>query len=466
MPVCSTWFPTRLPGPPAAVITPFPSRAADAGPECTGARRLLQSPGTVTTVGRAHAVGRSSQTGRSRLRELWRSFWLIPAACAAGAVLLAVLLLWIEVGLSVRIPIGLSGNRSGVQSLLSAIITSMISFTALVFTITVVVLQLASSQFSPRVLRTFLEDRITQATLGSFVATFVFAMVALATLPAGGGDGSSGLAVAVSMALVLVSVGVFILFIREITRKIRVAYIVMSVGDETRRLLERRYPVDAEPPPTAPEDPVIQIVGAPGPGVLSDVDSARLLRLAIGKDCRLDVSPAPGEFLPAGAPLLVVRGIPGRRAGTIEAEEISGLFTLSTDRTMQQDVAFGFRQLADVAQRALSPAVNDPTTAIQAVDQVHDLLRRLATRPLYGWVRTDDDGRVRVVVERVRLDRFLAIGIDDIAHSGLTQPRLRHRLISLLDDLRTVVHPQHVGELQACRDRLVARIAEQVSAPA
>ncbi|MFV2098948.1 DUF2254 family protein [Micromonospora sp. LOL_014] len=163
-----------------------------------------------------------------RLRGVWGSFWAVPAAIATGAVLGAILLTALD--LRLRLDGFLPSGPEGARSLLSSVITAMISFTALVFSITVVAVQLASSQYSPRVLRTFLRDRVTQATLGTFVATFLFAMVVLAALPGRSEARLPALSLAVSMALVLGSTGMFIYYLHHMTALMRVSHMMRRSG--------------------------------------------------------------------------------------------------------------------------------------------------------------------------------------------------------------------------------------------
>lgn len=377
----------------------------------------------------------------ARLAEMRESFWLVPAAFAVGAVAAAVGLSVLELQVALPFEGILPSGPAGARSLLSSIITAMISFTALVFSITVVALQLASSQYSPRVLRTFLQDRIIQATLGTFVATFLFAMVVLAALPARDGERFPELSLAVSMSLVLASSGTFIYYLHHITTVMRVSHIIASIGTQTRRSIAR-LPATDEPEAVVP-GAVTQTVLAPEPGMISNVDLALLARLAREYDCAFAVVPAPGDFVAAGAPLVRVHRTARGTARPVPTDRVDQGVTIGVERTPGQDVAFGFRQLADIAERALSPAVNDVTTAVRAVQETHDLLRRLATRPDPTHVVRDDDGTVRVRVDGVPYDTLLAMIVDDIRLVASQQPRVARLLDALLRDLATVALPVH-----------------------
>ncbi|GIJ80178.1 Uncharacterized membrane protein [Micromonospora phaseoli] len=382
-------------------------------------------------------------TASARLTEVRDGFWLLPAVFAVGAVASAIGLSALEFRLN--LPFGgiLPGGPAGARSLLSSIITAMISFTALVFSITIVALQLTSSQYSPRVLRTFLQDRIIQATLGTFVATFLFAMVVLAALPAEEDEGLPELSLAVSMALVLASSGIFIYYLHHITTVMRVSQIIASIGAQTRRSIERLPPPDE--PQAAVLGEVTQTVPAVEPGMLSHVDLALLARLARQYDCAITVLPVPGDFVVEGAPLVRVhRATDSPAARSVPADRINQGMTIGVERTPGQDLGFGFRQLADIAERALSPGINDVTTAVRALQETHDLLRRLAIRPDPTHVVRDRDGTVRVRMNGIAYDTLLAMVIDDVRLLSGQQPRVARLLDEIVGDLATIALPAHL----------------------
>lgn len=198
-------------------------------------------------------------------------------------------------------------------------------------------------------------------------------------------------------------------YIAHIANLIRVATIITDVGDQSRRVLVARYPPAAPPPgPPQPLPAVVRTIPAPRAGVVVSVNDQVLTRLAANAGCVLVLAVRVGDFVPAGAPLFAVHtddadvGAAGAGAGHRD-RRIVGEVALDSERTMEQDLAFGFRQLVDIAERALSPAVNDPTTASQAIDAVHDLLRALASRQLPGGRSSGPDRRLRLVVPQYGL---------------------------------------------------------------
>jgi uncharacterized membrane protein len=292
----------------------------------------------------------------SRVADVLRSaVWLVPAVCVAGAIALA-----------------------------------MISFTAVVFSITVVVLQLSSSQYSPRVLRRFLRDRLIQSALGVFVATFAYAMVVLRAVQGGSGTSQANfvprLAVTGAFALVLASVALFVAYIGHVVNMIRVATVIASIGADTRAVLAGRDDGRACDHDGAAR-PRRGTVPSPRPGVLVSLNHRRLASLAAERGCVLRLAARIGDYLPEGGDLFQVQGGPDQRGPDGEDQDqdderewrtaLGRHVAFDTERTMEQDAAFGFRQLADIALQALPPAVNAPTTATQVLDELHDLLRRV-----------------------------------------------------------------------------------------
>ncbi len=370
-------------------------------------------------------------------------FWVVPLLCAAIAVGLALSLSAVDdfFKTSFTVAFLFTGGPEGARAVLSAIITSMISFTGLVFSITIVVLQLTSSQFSPRVLRTFLRDRFNQLALGVFVATFVYALVVLRAVrgTAQVDPFVPQVALTVAFGFVLASVVVFLGYIHHIAQSIRVATIITRIGQETRELIERRFPAHAQPAHRLPPAPAAgTVVPAEGPGVVQQVDDDALLRLAEEHEVTICLQRAVGEFVPAGAPLFEVHG-----PDVPDHQRLQAAVQLGNERSMDQDVGFGLRQLVDIAERALSPGVNDPTTAVQAIDQLHDLLRRLATRPLPPRERTTDADRLAIFIPQPGFADYLDLAVTEVAHWAADSDRVLRRLRVMLHDLQEVARPEY-----------------------
>lgn len=379
------------------------------------------------------------------LERLRTGFWALPTCCVAVAVALALGLVRLDRALSDgfggRITFG--AGADGAREVLSAITTSMITFTGLVFSITIVVLSLSSSQYSPRVLRTFLRDRQTQVSLGIFIGTFVYAVLVLRTV-SGLDDATFVPAVATTfgVAPLLLSVGAFVAYIHHVTTMIQASSILASISAETRQALERELPIGLPSTPAVvrPQGVPVAQLPAPRSGVFVDVDVDAVVRHARQADLVLVSHLHFGAFVPEGAPLVAVhRGDPS----DLDATAVVRAFGLARERTLQRDVAFGFRQLADIAAKALSPGVNDPTTAVEALDGLHDLLRRLATRALPTGVHADEEGRIRLYLPPPGFADFLALALDEAEQYGADSLQVQQRITALLDDVHAAALLEH-----------------------
>lgn len=379
---------------------------------------------------------------RERLRS---SLWFVPALFAVAAIGLALLLLTVDEALARDADLFFlyGGTAEGARSVLSTIAQSMLTFTGLVFTITMLVLQLASSQLSPRVMRTFLRDRGNQVVLGLFVATFLYTLVVLREVRTATGDDDGfvpGVSIWVSFALLLASVGAFVYYIDHMAHAIRASTVIASIANETRQAIERLYPEELlEEVSGAPaRDQLVRhaefVLKAPRAGVVVAVDEAELLATVGAEDRYLELVPSVGEFVPEGAPLARLGGTWDRDAGRRVQEAIG----IGDERTLEQDAAFGVRQLVDVAVRALSPGTNDPTTAVQALDHLHDLLRRLVDRHIPSPERRDDAGHLRLVLPRPGWNEYVELAVDEIRLAGADQIQVGRRLQQLLRDLLSI----------------------------
>ncbi len=401
---------------------------------------------------------------RIQLETLRGRLWLIPAVAAIAAAVAAWVLVTVDraLGTTGTGPFAFGGGPESARSILSTIAAAMLSFTGLVFSVTMLVLQLASSQLSPRVTRTFLRDRKNQFVLGIFVATFVYALLVLREVRSIE-DGAFVPSVAVWWAFVLLlgSVAAFVYYIDHMAHAMRVSTIIASVAEETRAAIDRRYPEDHEdaPPVEAPiplPSVTKTVASRDDPGVLQAVDIDRLEELAQEASVILELVAPIGESVPGHAPLVNVHG-----GGTVDDDAVREAISLGVERTMDQDPAFGFRQLVDVAVRALSPGINDPTTAHLVVDQLHDLLRRLAGRAMPTAERYAPDGVLRVIVPVPGWTDYLRLATDEIVSYGAESVQVMRGLRRMLDDLATVVS----GERLSAVRRLLARLPADETIP-
>ena len=391
--------------------------------------------------------------------RLWGPFWVLPSTICALAVVAGLLLPRIDEALTDDLPYLFGGGAESARSLLSTIASAMISVTGLVFSITMVVMQLASSQFTPRLLGSFLGSRITQVTLGVFTSSFVFALIVLRDVRGGQDPFVPQLSVTVAFLLVLASVALFFAFIHHITVSIQVSRVIDRIAKQTVRTLQRgddEWGDDSAGPassltwPQAP-GPSVTVSTGSGHGVVQRVRYTDLVETAHRAGVVVELRTRVGEVRHQGQELAVVHGT---LAGDDLIEQVRGSFGLGNERSMPQDPEFGVRQLVDIAERALSPGINDPTTAVQVLDELHRILRVAGARADRSPHLVDASGTVRVVDLPTTFSRLLDLSLDEIAHYGKDSLQVPRRIEALLDDLEGSAREEHVAVVTAKRASL------------
>ncbi len=362
---------------------------------------------------------------------------MLPSTICALAVVAGVVLPRVDEALTEDLPYLFGGGAESARSLLSTIASAMISVTGLVFSITMVVMQLASSQFTPRLLGSFLSSRITQVTLGVFTSSFVFALIVLRDVRGGDDPFVPQLSVTVAFLLVLASVALFFAFIHHITVSIQVSKVIDRVADQTVRALQQgddEWGDTSTPSPSwsqAP-GPSVTVSAGSGHGVVQRVRYIDLVETARRAGVVVELTTRVGEVRHRGQSLAVVHGA---FADDDVIDKVRSSFGLGKERSMPQDPEFGVRQLVDIAERALSPGINDPTTAVQVLDELHRILRVAGSRADRSPHLVDADGTVRVLDLPTTFARLLDLSLDEIAHYGKDSLQVPRRIDTLLDDL-------------------------------
>jgi uncharacterized membrane protein len=390
-----------------------------------------------------------------RISRLYSSLWLVPALCVVAGVALSIATIAIDQWLGPNlIPRVLTGGPDAAIAILGTIATSMVTLAALVLTITMVVVQLAMGQFSPRIVRTILQDTTSQLAIGLFVGTFAHAMLAMREVRFAGNGAVPGIAILTGYVLVIASIILLVYYVHHLGQSLRVAALIELVGDRMRGLVDENY----DTPPAAQALGPDGIIAAPRSGVVFHVGHDRIVEAAREADCVLELLPALGDFVPAGAPLLRVTP-PG---APIDDARVAGAIGLGPERTMDQDLAYGLRMLVDIAERSVSEPFLDPTTAVQAIDRLHDCLRQLARRRFPDGRHRDDDGEIRLVERTLDWEGFVALAFDEMIVAGATSPQVPRRLAAALDDLIENAPPERRPPLERRRRRLDELVAPEV----
>jgi uncharacterized membrane protein len=387
-----------------------------------------------------------------RRRVIWDylagALWVLPTLSVLGFLLAGAVLSQVEVDDGSRWDaLAFQGTAEDARSLLIVVSSTMITVTGLVFALTIVALQIASGQYSPRLLRNFMRDRGTQLVLSIFVGAFAYSTAGLYTVGIQGAGQEAfvpRLAVSGSLALALASVGVLIYFIHHLAHSIQIDSIMSHVEREARSVIAEVYPDQArqrDPEEHCPEPP-LEAVGVPAArsGYVQAIDPEPLVRVAVHHDLVIRLARQVGDHVVAGTPVAWAwRQTPGQPppgVGMLRGPVVDAV-QIGFERTMVQDVAFGLRRLVDIANKALSPAINDPYTGVQAVHHLSVLLCELAGLRLGDWMVRDRQGELRLAVPRPKFIDYLRLGTAQIRRFGAAEPALTRALIVLLRDVGT-----------------------------
>jgi uncharacterized membrane protein len=284
-------------------------------------------------------------------------------------------------------------------------------------------------QFSPRIVATILQDKPSQLAIGIFVGTFAHAMLALSQVStAEGAEFVPGVAIIVAFVLIIVSIMVLVLYVNHIGRRLRAASLIEAVGDQIRDKLDELYPEHLTEGHNSHD-----VLFARQSGVLIHIDHPRLVDLARRADVELAVLPALGDFVPAGAPLLRIKGQPRLDIASDALRRIA----LDTERSFDQDLAYGPRLLVDICVRSLGEPF-DPTTAVQAIDRLHDFLRHLVHRRFPSGEHRDQAGALRLVTRTVSWDDYVRVSFEEIRPRAAHSVQAARRLRACLEDLLQV----------------------------
>lgn len=386
----------------------------------------------------------------NKWEALSTSFWFVPALMVIGAVGLSLATLQLDQSdytLNEVAPFGWTFLRGpeGSRAVLATIAGSMMTIAGVTFSITIVALQLASTQFGPRLLRNFMRDRGNQVSIGTFIATYTYCLMILRTINGTEKDEFIPHAsVTVGFLLALGSLGVFIYFIHHSAESIQAENVIFSVSRELDRAIERLYPerigreraaVEKRPRIDLPAnfEAESRVISTTVSNYLQAVDSQELLEAAKEHDLVLRIHQRPGKFFFQGSEL--VHAWPAGRVDDEVADKIRGMFYFGNRRTLSQDVEFAIDQLVEVAVRALSPGVNDPFTAINCVERLCAALSRLSERQVPSRYRYDDDGRLRIVTDISTLKGIIDDSFDQIRQAARGDAAVTLRLLETIEAL-------------------------------
>ncbi len=360
----------------------------------------------------------------NRWDRLRTGFWFVPGLLALAAVGLGLGMPSVDAALGqwvAETQPWLATTPASAGRTLSAFGGAIVGATGVVFSTTMVVLSLASQQFGPRLLRTFLTDRTTQVTLGAFVGTSLYCLLVLRVIrEVEGNPVAPDLSVQLGVLLSVLTIGQLVYFIHHLATRIQAPQVVRAVARDLDAAIDRLFPdrIGSGPagpvgqPSLPPGEP--QVVRCPEDGYLQAIDSDGLMRLAREQDSVIEVNVRPGDFVSRGEPVARVRRADGRPTGDEASGRLEGSFLLGPSRTPRQDPECAIAELVEVAVRALSPGINDPFTAMSCVDYLGAALGRLAGREMPSRYRFDDEGKLRIVADPYSFESALNAAFDQI----------------------------------------------------
>jgi len=393
-----------------------------------------------------------------RARLWWEGvFWVVPLSGVAAAHVLTLVAAWLDESVFVLGLEGLIGPGAAL-TLLAAIGGGMVTFTGFVFSVVLLMLQFGSSAYSPRTVSYFLRSRTLQWVLAVFLATIVFSFLSMLEVGAGDREDFVPLtSVALAVLLLLVSLAGFLALLHVVGNRVRVDAVVSDIGRRSRRALEARFFLPAgtkarlldTPPEPDGEAAVMRFTGRSGQVVA--LDTRGLVRLARKRGCRLALTIRPGDAVSTGSPIAAISG------GTMRDRSLSACLLVRVERSLRHDPLYALRLLTDISLRALSTAVNDPTTAVRSLDEVEGVLRSAAALPL-GSVQLPA-GSGSVLVPSPRWSDIVDLAFVEIVEAGASQPQVTRRLTALLDDLIADLPDDRHPPLVRHKRRIVERVA-------
>lgn len=412
----------------------------------------------------------------SRLRALWwrvaSGLWFVPSLMVLGATALAVAAVEFDslyqLQLAERWPRLFGTGAQGAREMLSAIASSMITVAGVVFSVTIVALSLAASQYSPRVLRSFMADRPTQMVLGVFVGAFAYCLVVLRTVRGGEEEFVPPFAVLGGIVLAFVAIGFLVFFIHHLAASIEASSILARIAGGAMAAVEDLFPEElGEGVDEGAQDTAAAAAGAWTPvpagksGYIVSLDNEALLAFARRRGRVVRMALAVGDFALRGQPLAWLEG--GEAVDEEAKAALYRCYSFERQRTIQQDAAFGVQQLVDVGLKALSPGINDQSTAVVCIDRLSEVLVRLARRRIETPCRRDE-GALRVIAIGPTFAGLVGLAFSDLRESGGGKPAILNRLLWSLERIAAETPSRERRAVLAAQAERIAECARRALA--
>ncbi len=402
--------------------------------------------------------------------SLHTSFWFVPSVMVIGAMALSTFTLAVDRSIDERavaaLPFTFKDGVEGARSLLATVAGSMITVTGVTFSVVIVAFTLASSQFSPRLLRNFMRDTGNQVVLGTFIAAFSYCLFVLRVVGGPNGNFVPRISVSVGFAMTIVSVGALVYFVHHASALIQAQSIIAEVGRELDHALKVLYPEDIGVPAAAGAE-LPRDFAAESTEVLADrsdyieaIDGQGLLALAQREDLIIALEGRPGDFIGPGE--VIARVFPSARAREEIRAAVRNSFFYAPQRTQTQDPEFALSELVEIAVRALSPGINDPHTACLCVDRLGAALAKVASRPAPSSHRAGGDGRLRIVAKHYGFSGLADAAFNQIRQYGSSSVAVTIRLLEAIRIVACHTTRDEDRQTLLCHARMIERVSKRV----
>jgi len=401
---------------------------------------------------------------RKRLLSFFRSsLWVVPAFSTIAAFLSVPLLRILDRVIDFHF---FGYSPDGARAMASIVSAAMLSFVVMFFSVLLLTVQIASSSLSPRIIARPFRSRTLKASLGLFVFTLIYSMAVVAR----GTKGDLGqLVTAMVVVLTVISICDFLFVVEHVSKQLRPATVMADLAEEGLRVIGAVYPQMAEEEDgneAAADEDIIdlasRVVRYEGkPGVVQALDVTGLSDIAILNECTIEIVPQVGDFVTSGDEIFRIYG----NGPDVSAKKLFQHVAMERERTLEQDPAFAFRIIVDIASKALSPAINDPTTAVIALDQIHILLREVGRRRLDTGMVHDSRGKLRLAYRTHNWEDFVGLAMTEIRQFGGNSTQIARRMRAILEDLIPLLPASRALALQHELDLLKSAVDHGFAIP-
>jgi uncharacterized membrane protein len=357
-------------------------------------------------------------------------------------------------------------SSEGARAAASIVAGAMLSFVVLFFSVLLLTVQIASSTLSPRIISRPFRSRTLKYSLGLFVFTLVYSMAVVSR----GTEGSLGqLTAAMVIVLTVISICVFLYVVEHVSKELRPSTVVADIASDALAVIRTVYPTVSDQPGGIEEGSHEVSLGVPSrvirydgkPGVVQALDIKTLVKIAVRGACVIEVVPQVGDLVATHDAVFRLYG--GDSA--VDAQVLLNHISLDRERTLEQDPAFAFRIIVDIASKALSPAINDPTTAVLALDQIHNLLREVGRRRLDTGMVEDPKGNLRLIYRTPNWEDFARLAVTEIRQFGASSTQVARRMRAMLEDLIQTLPSYRAAVLQQELDLLQCTVDHEFTVP-